>query len=258
MLVTIAKNKKYQFAKTCVDLCRRAKRSLVTVAEVGEDNAVAMVKLDDGKMNAFSFDMISAIDGAMEDCRDAGAVVISGNEKCLSAGFDLSVMGKGPSPEAGDMLRKGCELALKIAEFPRPTIFAAGGHAMALGAIMLFTGDLRIGVSDNAKAKVGLNEVHIGMPLPIVGMELARWRLSPSHLTRATTLGNIYSPSEAISAGYLDECVPSAELEQYAIKSAEKYTKIKTLPFATTKRNERREVLKACRDGLEIDVKMFS
>ena len=56
----------------------------MTVAEVGEDNAVAMVKLDDGKMNAFSFDMISAIDGAMEDCRDAGAIVISGNEKCLS------------------------------------------------------------------------------------------------------------------------------------------------------------------------------
>eukprot|EP00944_MAST-04C_sp_MAST-4C-sp1_P002116 g2116.t1 len=258
MLRTITKNKKHTFAKACIDLCRGVKRSLVTVAEVGQDNAVALVKLDDGKMNAFSFDMISAIDSAMEDCRDAGAIIISGNEKCLSAGFDLSVMGKGPSPEAGDMLRKGCELAIKIAEFPRPTIFAAGGHAMALGAIMLFTGDLRIGVSDNAKAKIGLNEVHIGMPLPIVGMELARWRLSPNHLTRATTLGNIYSPSEAILAGYLDECVPSAEIEQYAIKSAEAYSKIKTLPFVTTKKNERRDVLKACRDGLETDVKMFS
>ena len=172
------KTKSTRLPKHVLTCAGELKRSLVTVAEVGQDNAVALVKLDDGKMNAFSFDMISAIDSAMEDCRDAGAIVISGNEKCLSAGFDLSVMGKGPSPEAGDMLRKGCELAIKIAEFPRPTIFAAGGHAMALGAIMLFTGDLRIGVSDNAKAKIGLNEVHIGMPLPIVGMELARWRLS--------------------------------------------------------------------------------
>ena len=128
--VATMQKQKVSVGQNIVHLCRRAKRSLVTVAEVG-DNAVAMVKLDDGKMNAFSFDMISAIDGAKEDCRDAGAIVISGNEKCLSAGFDLSVMGKGPSPEAGDMLRKGCELALKIAEFPRPTIFAAGGHAMA-------------------------------------------------------------------------------------------------------------------------------
>ena len=103
MLRTITKNKKHTFAKACIDLCRGVKRSLVTVAEVGQDNAVALVKLDDGKMNAFSFDMISAIDSAMEDCRDAGAIIISGNEKCLSAGFDLSVMGKGPSPEAGDM-----------------------------------------------------------------------------------------------------------------------------------------------------------
>ena len=92
---------------------------------------------------------------------------------------------------------------------------------------MLFTGDLRIGVNDNPKVKLGLNEVHIGMPLPIVGLELARWRLSPTHLSRATTLGNIYTPIEAIDAGYLDEIVPTNELINYSIESAEKYVNIK-------------------------------
>ena len=76
-------------------------------------------------------------------------------------------------------------------------------------------------------------------------------------LTRATTLGNIYSPQEAILAGYLDECVPSANWNSMP-SSAEAYSRIKTLPFVTTKKNERRDVLKACRDGLETDVKMFS
>lgn len=241
-----------------IRLATLTKRTIVNVSEVGKDNNVALLSMDDGKMNAFSFDMISSISDAMDASKDAGAVIITGNEKCLSAGFDLSVMGKGPSPEAGDMLRKGCELALKITDFQRPVIFAVSGHAMALGAIMLFTGDLRIGVSDNSKIKIGLNEVHIGMPLPIVGIELARWRLSPNHLSRATTLGNIYTPIEAINAGYLDEIVPGSELLDYSIESAEKYVNIKTKPFYVTKQNERRDVIKACYAGLESDVNMFS
>jgi len=256
---TITRNAK--FARSSLSYIQKgqcSKRTIVHVTEVGKDNSVAMISLNDGKMNAFSFEMISSIHDALDNCKDAGAVVITGNEKCLSAGFDLSVMGKGPSPEAGDMLRKGCELALKITEFPRPTIFAVGGHAMALGAIMLFTGDLRIGVNDNPKVKIGLNEVHIGMPLPIVGLELARWRLSPTHLSRATTLGNIYTPIEAIDAGYLDEIVPTNELINYSIESAEKYVNIKTIPFNATKQNERSAIIKACYAGLESDVKMFS
>ena len=152
---TITRNAK--FARSSLSYIQKgqcSKRTIVHVTEVGKDNSVAMISLNDGKMNAFSFEMISSIHDALDNCKDAGAVVITGNEKCLSAGFDLSVMGKGPSPEAGDMLRKGCELALKITEFPRPTIFAVGGHAMALGAIMLFTGDLRIGVNDNPKVNL--------------------------------------------------------------------------------------------------------
>ena len=97
----------------------------MTTTEHGETGNVALVTMNDGKMNAFSFDMLSAVHSALDGCTEAGAVVITGNEKCLSAGFDLSVMGKGPSKEAGEMLRQGCDLMLRIAEFPRPVLLGS-------------------------------------------------------------------------------------------------------------------------------------
>jgi|EP00505_MAST-04D_sp_SCG-Rhode-Island_P005488 enoyl-CoA hydratase len=235
-----------------------ARRTLVTTTEHGETGNVALVTMDDGKMNAFSFDMLSAVHSALDGCAEAGAVVITGNEKCLSAGFDLSVMGKGPSKEAGEMLRQGCDLMLRIAEFPRPVLLAVPGHAMALGAIMLFTGDLRVGPRESPQVKIGLNEVHIGMPLPRVGLELARWRLSPNALTRSTTLGHVYAPEEALGAGYLDELVDRDDVIPHTLRAAERYVDIQTLPFHTTKTFERMHCMERCRHGLEEDVKMFS
>jgi|EP00945_MAST-04E_sp_MAST-4E-sp1_P008170 enoyl-CoA hydratase len=232
-------------------------RSLVTVTEHGDNNEIACIKMDDGKMNAFSFEMIKEVHNALDTCKDAGAVVYTGNEKCLSAGFDLSVMGKGPSKDAGEMLRQGCDLMIRIAEFPRPILLAVTGHAMALGAILLFTGDLRVGPA-GSNAKVGLNEVHIGMPLPKVGIELARWRLAPNYLSRATTLGNIYTPEEAVHVGYLDEVVAKENVVDYTIEQAGNYSGIKTVPFKATKDNERQAMLDLCRIGMVDDVAMFS
>ena len=49
---------------------------------------------------------------------------------------------------------------------------AATGHGLALGAIMLLAGDVRVGPNaSGSKARFGLNEVAIGMTLPMIGLE---------------------------------------------------------------------------------------
>ena len=134
-----------------------------------------MLTMDDGKMNAFSHEMISQVKAALKDAGDAGAVVLTGNTRCFSAGFDLSVMGKAPSKEAAELLRAGGDMIEQMLSYKRPLLMAAPGHALALGAIVLLAGDVRIGVADAPKpAKIGCNEVHINMPMPRFGMELAR------------------------------------------------------------------------------------
>ena len=55
-------------------------------------DAVTVLHVDDGKVNALTFDLIASIKAAVEaaDADDAvGAVVIHGREGKFSAGFDL-------------------------------------------------------------------------------------------------------------------------------------------------------------------------
>lgn len=216
--------------------------------------------MNDGKMNAFSHEMIGQLTAALDDAKSAGAVVLTGNDRCFSAGFDLSVMSTAPSPEAGELLQAGGRMLFTMLQYKRPLFMAVPGHALALGAIVLFAGDVRIGVSDTdlpKPIKVGLNEVHIGMPLPRFGIEMARARLAPTHLTRATTLGTLYDPAGAVAAGYLDTLVPSATLLDHTIELAAQHAKLGTA-FHITKTFERAQLIEACNESIAADVAAFT
>ena len=92
-------------------------------------------------------------------------------------------------------------------------------------------------------------------------MPIARSRLSPCHLTRATTLGTIYEPEQAVGVGYLDLIVPAAQLETRAVEEAAKLASLGKQgangPFHTTKLYERREVLEVAKSRLAVDVAQF-
>jgi enoyl-CoA hydratase len=213
-----------------------ARRSISVVSvEKFEKENVAKITFDDGKMNVFSFDAIAQWEKALDDCKGAGSLIVTGNANAMSAGFDLTVMSKFPSEDAAELLRQGGELMLRLGEWKRPVVLAAPGHTLALGAIMLFNCDLRIGVSDKPKAKFGLNEVAIGLPVPTSGMVSARNRLSRRYLYRATVLAEVFGAEEAVQAGYLDYLVTSDKLQEEALKRATSFAKFSTRAYMGTK-----------------------
>lgn len=97
--------------------------SVVSVEKFESEN-VAKIVFDDGKMNIFGFDAIAEWEKALDDCKGAGSLIITGNDKALSAGFDLSVMGTYPSEDAAELLRQGGELMLRIGDWNRPVVIA--------------------------------------------------------------------------------------------------------------------------------------
>ena len=103
-------------------------------------------------------------------------------------------------------------------------------------------------------AKIGLNEVAIGMPLPIFAMEVARERLSKRHFLAATAHARIYQPRDAVDAGYLDEVVPASDLLSAAKSKAEALADLKQPAFALTKKSAMRATLRHIRDTLEEDM----
>ena len=211
-------------------MLRQLARRLSTTPTVVTSRAagpIAVLSVDDGKANAFTQPMVEQLNSALDDCTDAGAVVIVGNAKALSAGFDLNVMSDAlsgraaPSDEACTLYASSFELMLRCAAFPRPLVLANRGHALALGGIWLHCADYRIGPSDRPDAKIGIPAVRLGYLQPSFAVELGRARLAPPYLVRSTTLGEIYNPAEAVTAGFLDRLVPADEVEAAALKVRE-------------------------------------
>ena len=197
------------------------------------DDGVAVVRLDDGKANALSMAVIGGLHEALDRAaRDADAVCLTGNAKALCAGFDLSVM-RGGVEGMVELVRSGGELLMRLYGHPQPTVAAVTGHALAAGALLVLACDTR--VSGDAPAKIGLNEVAIGMTLPAFAVELARDRLSKRYLTRATVEAEIFSPEGALAAGYVDMIVAADQCERTAIDVARRLGQLDATAYAGTK-----------------------
>ncbi len=214
---------------------------------------IAVVRMDDGKANALSEAMIDGLLDALARAeKEASAMVLVGRPDRFCAGFDLRVMMS--SPEAAKaLLSRGADLLMKLYGAPLPLVIACTGHAVAGGALVVLTGDVRIGAE--GPYRIGLNEVSIGLPVPMLAMELARDRLSPTELTNATLAARIYTPEEAVRAGYLDAVVPADAVLARAKEEATKLAGLARKAYEQTKTRLRGKTIAYVRAGLEQDVK---
>lgn len=176
------------------------------ITSVNIQDGIALITMDDGKANVINFDMIAALNEALDKAEaDAKAIVIAGRDGRFSGGFDLNAFTALGLEGAYTLLDAGAELLLRLYGGPLPVVGACTGHAIAMGTFILHACDTRVGAA--GEYKIGANEAVTGMNLPIFAIELARDRLMPTHLTRATVQGYIYDPAGAVEAGYLDMIV---------------------------------------------------
>jgi enoyl-CoA hydratase len=205
-----------------------------------EHSNYCLITMDDGKVNAISFAMVSALNAALDQAGQAGKVVIiRGRPGKFSAGFDLSIMAQG-GDAMFDLLRAGVTLSRRIVDFDTPVVLAVSGHALAMGALLLLSADYRIGVQGNYK--IGLNEVAIGMTLPYFGIALAKARLASTHVNKAVALAQIYDASGAVEAGYLDEAVSEEDLLPRAIAKAEQLSALNMNAYMHSKARVREDL----------------
>jgi enoyl-CoA hydratase len=213
---------------------------------------VAVLRLDDGKANALSHAAISALHGALDRAeKEAAAVLLLGRQGFLCAGFDLAVMRAGPDP-ARRLVTAGAELLLRMAVHPLPLVVGCSGHALAAGALLLLAADARIGARGGFK--IGLNEVAIGMALPIFAYELARDRLSKRHLARAALQAELYSPDTAVDAGFLDRVCEPAALAETALAEARRLSTLPQPAYRLSKAGLRGGLVAAIRATLAEDL----
>lgn len=216
-------------------------------------DGVAVVHFDDGKANVFSTENSLALHEALDRAeQEAGALLLQGRPGLFSGGFDLALAApdSGASPQdLLEMLYQGSRAALRIFDFPIPTVAAMTGHSIAMGAITACCFDLRL-LADG-EFKIGVNEARLPSPFPAWALVPLRYRLAPTHVGRALAHGELYGPADAVAAGFADCVVPAAEVVAIAFERAKDLAQLDSKIHAQIKRDMRRQEIDAMRQAVE-------
>jgi enoyl-CoA hydratase len=214
------------------------------------DDPVAVITLDDGKVNALGPAMQQAINDALDNAERDGAkaVVIAGNHRVFSGGFDLKILTSGEVQPAIDMLKGGFELAYRLLSYPRPVVMACTGHAIAMGAFLLASGDHRVAAH---AYNIQANEVAIGMTIPYSALEIMKLRLTGSAYQQSAGLAKTFFGETAVAAGWIDEVVLPDMVLDRALEAAREFTSLNQQAHVATKLRTRAEALQGIRAGID-------
>ncbi|MCV7440820.1 crotonase/enoyl-CoA hydratase family protein [Mycobacterium paraense] len=214
------------------------------------DESIAVITMDDGKVNALGPTMLQALNEALDsaDRDDVGAVVIAGNHRVFSGGFDLKVLAGGEVQPAIDLLRAGFELSYRVLSYPKPVVMACTGPAIAMGSFLLCSGDHRIAAPGYS---IQANEVAIGMVLPYAALAVMKLRLTPSAYQQAAGLSKVFFGETALAAGFIDEIDLPERVLGRAQEAALEFTKLDQASHAASKLRARAGALKELRAGID-------
>lgn len=130
-------------------------------------------------------------------------VLLTGAGDAFSAGLNLKEVHAAGHAEMERFLRLLTDLLARIYHHEGPTVAAVNGHAIAGGCLLAVVCDLRIGTT-NPRARIGLNEVALGLRFPPRVLAIARSRFSPQHEAEILLGAGLHGPEDAQRLGMLD------------------------------------------------------
>jgi enoyl-CoA hydratase len=204
--------------------------------DLSREDEVAILRLSHAPVNALDLEFMQAVVGGLDqvESSDARALVVTGDGPAFSAGADLfRVIGGDPDymGEAGAAMSRLFE---RLFTFPKPTVAAVNGHAIAGGCVLVCACDYRVSAAGDHR--IGFSELAVGVPFPSWALEILRFAVGAQHVRDLALIARTMNPEEALAKGMVDEIVGSAELMERAVKAARRLARIPRETFELTKR----------------------
>jgi enoyl-CoA hydratase/carnithine racemase len=220
---------------------------------------VGIVKLNHGLTNAINIDLVNQLSDILQrvkvDRQIRGLVLTSSNEKFFSNGFNIPELIELSSDDLRYFYSTFNQMCVDLYTFPRPTIAAVTGHAIAGGCILALCCDYRF-IAQGRKL-MGLNEIKLGLPVPYVAdcilRNLAGWR----NAREIMDSGDFYLPEVSSQLGLVDQVLP---LEGVISEAMELVDNIGSFPedaFMAIKRNRVEDIQGQILEKLEEKEKIF-
>ena len=217
-------------------------------------DGVAVITLNNGKVNALSGAVVAAIHEIADDLTadPPGAVVVTGGERIFAAGADISEFG-GPDEAVGITARIHAALDA-LAAIPRFVIAAVSGYALGGGCELALACDYRIA---GERAVFGQPEILLGTIPGGGGTQRLARQVGPSRAKQISITGRPVKADEAFRIGLADEIVPGDELHERALALAAECAAGAVLSQAFAKQAIDRGLSTSLAEGLQIEQQLF-
>jgi enoyl-CoA hydratase/carnithine racemase len=215
---------------------------------------VAVVRLDNPKVNAMSMELLRQLEDAANALTDdpPGAVVVTGGDRLFAAGADISEFG-GPdeADRIGDLFLRALGA---IADIPRATIAAVSGVALGGGCELALACDFRIASS---RARFSQPEILLGIIPGGGGTQRLPRLIGPARAKDMIFSGRMVDAEEALRIGLVDEVVEPDALHERAIERAAELADGAVLAQGLAKRAIDRGLDITLGGGLDLEQQLF-
>ena len=209
-----------------------------TTIQVSSEAQVATITLNrPDKRNAISYELIDELLAAFTEIAKSPALVLilTGAGKAFCSGMDLEnlkqLLGRSPEQNVKDS-ETMARLFRSLYDFPKPTIAAVNGPAIAGGCGLATLCDFTLAVPE---AKFGYTESRIGFVPAIVSTFLLR-QIGEKHARDLLLTGRIINADEAHRLGMVNEVVAPEKLLPRARELADQLIENSPASLACTKR----------------------
>jgi enoyl-CoA hydratase len=180
-----------------------------------------------------------------------GPIVLTGTGKCFSAGVDLPAIVEGGDEYIDRFITSATAAFFAVFDHPAPVVAAINGHAIAGGCVLAMASDVRF----MSGGTIGLSELVVGVPFPVVALEICRYAMGPS-VTRAVLQAESIDVDSALTRGWIDEVVSPDDLLPRAIETARAMGQYAPAAFAVMKEQLRRPAHTVIDSSADMDAKV--
>jgi methylglutaconyl-CoA hydratase len=211
--------------------------SYTTISLEVDSHIVSLTLNRPDKRNAISYELIDDLLRALDEVKNSSAqvLILTGVGKAFCSGMDLdnlkALTGRTPEQNLEDS-KKMASLFRALYDFPKPTIAAVNGAAVAGGTGLATLCDFTLAVPE---AKFGYTEVKIGFVPAIVSTFLIR-QVGEKIARDLLLTGRLFTAEEALHIGLINEIVPAEKLLARARELASQLMENSPASLAFTKR----------------------
>lgn len=184
-------------------------------------NGIAILTLQRGKVNALNGAVIEEISASLqilENDLKVRAVIITGQDKFFSFGFDIPEFVSYSKTAFTEFVINFTNLYSYLFLYPKPVVAALNGHAIAGGCMLALACDVRVMVL--GKGKISLNEIGFGSSVFAGATEILRFHVGGKNATDILYHGNMYHADDAKKMNLIDSVVSEETLEAESIQAA--------------------------------------